>query len=672
MRAPCARKAPRFQPSPGNFMLSFFRRIINSRAGVVVTMVTLGVIALAFAAGDVSGLRTQGMSALTGSGVAKVGGTSITAEELRTRAQAEFDAARQQQPTLTMAQFIAAGGVDGTLQRLMTGIAFARFGEQQGMVVSKRAIDGALASIPGLQGINGQFDEATYRRLLASRKLTDAGVRTDLAQQTIAEQLTLPTIGATQVPDQVALPYASLLLEKRHGQVGFVPTKPLVGGAAPSDAELAAYYKRNTARYTLPERRVVRYALVTPDTVKAKAIPTEAEIAAAYNANRATYAAAEKRTVESVVAADQATAAAIAAKVKSGASLADAAKGAGLEAASLPAQDKTALAAATSPAIADALFAAGKGALVGPLKAPLGFVVARVKAVEQVAARSLDQARAGIVADLTRTKSLRAMGTVHDALDDSIAHNATFDELAADQKLAAQTSPALLRNGVDPEQPTAKPDPALVPLLAAAFQADDNDPPQLVQTGKDGSFALVALGRIVHAAPKPLAEIKAAVTRDMAIDRALAAARKIAAGIVAKANAGTPFAQAVAGAGASLPPIKPVDTSRAQLAAAQGQPPAPLVLLFNMAPGTTKLLEAPGNGGYYLIRLDRIEPGNAAGNAGLVAATRTDLGKVTGREYAEQFAKAVRAGMGVSIDQAALAKVKADLAGAGGSASDSN
>ena len=657
----------------GEAMLTFFRRIINSRVGVIVTLGVLAVIALAFAAGDVSGLRTQGMAALGSGGVAKVGSESITPAQLRTRAAAEFDAARQQQPTLTMAQFVAGGGVDATLQRMITGIAFSRFGQQQGMVVSKRAVDGQIASIPGLQGLDGKFDDATYQRLLAARKLTDAAVRADLAQQTLTDQLTLPIVSAGQVPTQVALPYASLLLEKRQGQIGFVPTKAFVTDAAPSDAELASYYGRNIARYTVPQRRVVRYAMVTPDSVKARATPTEAEIAAAYTAGRSNFAAAEKRTVESVVAPDQATAAAIAVKVQAGTPVADAAKAAGLEAATPPAQDKATLAGATSAAVADAVFAAGKGAVVGPLKAPLGFVVARVKAVDQVAAKTLDQARPTLVADLTRTKTLRAMAAIHDAMDDALGKNGTFDELVGDQKLTAQTTPALVQNGMNPDEPTAKPDPALTPLVTAAFQAEDGDPPQLVTTGKDGSFALLALGRIVPAAPRPLASVKAAIVHDFAIDRAVAAARKVAATVVAKTNGGTPFAQAVAGAGVAMPPIKPVDANRAQLASSQGQPPAPLVLLFNMAPGTTKLLEAPGNGGYYLIRLDKIERGDAAGNPALIAATRTDLGKITGREHAEQFAKAIRAGMGVSINAAALAKVKADMAGgAGGSGSDTN
>ena len=519
-------------------MLSFFRRLINSRVGVIVTLGLLVVIALAFAAGDVSGLRTQGMAALAGDGVAKVGGQTVAVTELRSRVQNEFDAARQQQPTLTMAQFVAGGGVDSTLQRLVTGMALSRFGSKQGMVVSRRAIDGALASLPGLRGPNGQFDQITYERLLSARKLTDAQVRTDLGQQTIVEQLTVPTLGATQVPAQLAQPYASLLLEKRQGQIGFVPTKALMTDSKPSDADLAAYYQRNIARYTVSQRRIIRYATVSADTVKVRATPTDADIAAYYKAHQADYAAAEKRTIESVVA-DPATAAAIAAKVKGGASVADAAKGAGLEAAVSTPRDKAATAAALSPAVADAVFAATKGAVVGPVKGLLGSVVARVTSIDQIAGRSLDQAKPDIVKELSRTKSLQLLGTMHDAMDDSLAHNATFDEIVADRKLTPVTTAPLIQNGVDPEH-VAQPDPALTPVVQAAFQAEDGDPPQLVTINKDGTFALVALGKIVPAAPRAMASIREDLVRDYNIDQARVAARKAAAAIVAKTNAGTP------------------------------------------------------------------------------------------------------------------------------------
>jgi len=648
-------------------MLSFFRRIINSKVGVIVTLAVLAIIALAFAAGDVTGLRTTGMGGLSGNNVAKVDGDAISVATFKARVQTELEGFRQQQPTLDMNSFVAQGGADGTLQRLVTALAFQHFGEDQGMAVSKRSIDGELASIPGLQAANGSFDMATYQRLLSERHLTDPQVRSDIAQQIITERLTMPTIGASQVPVKLGLPYASLLLEKRSGEVAFVPASAMGSGPAPTDAELQAFYSRNTARYTVPERRIVRYALVTPDAVKAKATPTDAEVAQAYQAARAKYQPSEKRTVDSVVAADQATAATIAAKVKAGATVADAARTAGLEAAS-QSVDKATFTGATSPAIADAVFTAAKGALIGPVKAPLGYIVARVTAITAVPGKSLDQARGEIIAALTQRKSADQLGAIHDAIDDALGKTSTFDEVVADQKLAARATPALLRSGADPDNPTAKPDPAMAPILAAAFQAEEGDDPQLVTVSSDGSFAVVALGRVVPAAARPLAAVRADVARDFAADRARAAARRLAGTIVAKIGKGATLSAAMAGNGVALPAAKPLAASRAQLASnPRGAPPA-LVLMFSMAQGTAKMLEAPEQGGWFVVKLDRIDRGDASRNPGVVAATRADLGRLMGREYVDQFARAVRAAVGVKIDAAAVAGVKADLLGRSGSA----
>ena len=646
-------------------MLSFFRRMINSKTGVIVTFIVLGIIALAFAAGDVSGVRSNGIASLAGDSVATVGGEKVSSADLKSRANNAVEGARQQQPGLTMQDFLGQSGLESVLEQVVSSIALEKFAHDNGMVASKRSVDGQIASIPGLQGPTGKFDPAIYQQLLQQRRLTDAEVRRDIARDTLGQQLIIPTIGATQVSTQLAMPYASLLLEKRSGQVGFVPAAAVRSSVAATDAEVQAFYKRNIARYTLPERRVMRYAVVTPEMVKAKAVPTAAEIAAAYKADAAKYAATEKRKVASVVVSDQAGANAIAAKVKAGSAIADAARAAGLEAQSNDG-DKTALATATSPALADAVFAAASGATVGPVRSPLGYTVAHVDTVTQVPGKTLAEATPEITAALTRSKTEAALRSIHDAIDDSLSSNATFDEVVAAQKLTAQTTAPLTAAGVDPETPDAKPDPALAQVVAAGFQGAEGDAPQLVQTGQDGGFALVGIGRVVASAARPLAAIRTQVAQDFTTDRARGAARTLANAILAKVNKGSALPAAMSGAGKPLPPVQPIDAARAQLVANQRQAPPPLVLLFSMAEGSAKLLEAPNDAGWFIIKLNKIVRGDATGKKQVIEAARNDFGRSVGREYAQQFAKAVRDAVGVKTDPKAVAGVKADLAGTGG------
>lgn len=637
-------------------MLSFFRRFTHSKIGAVIAFLVLGIIALAFAASDITGLST-GTTGIGGGDVAKVGKAEVTIAALKARVQTAVEAGRQQQPTLDVTQFVTQGGLNSTLDREIATLALEQFGLSQGMVVSKRSVDGQIASIPAFQGPNGRFDPNAYQRLLATRGLTDAQVRSDIARDTIVQQLIAPTQGAAQLPDGVALPYASLLLERRAGQVALIPASAVSIGAAPTDAELQAWYGRNIARYTLPERRIARYALVTPASINAQA--SEAEIAAAYSADRAKYAPTEKRDVAQVVVADQAGAQALAAKVRGGTDIVQAARAVGLEASTQGGVDKAAYSAATSPALADTVFAAAPDTVVGPVRGPLGWIVAKVAKVQQVPGRTLAQARDEIATALKTRKITEGLADTQNAIDDALSRNATFDEVVADRKLAARTTPALLANGTDPLNP-APADPTLAPIVAAAFQLQDGDPPSLVSTGPDGSFAVVALGRVVASAPRPLAEVRAAVVKDLTADRARQAARRVANTILARVNAGTPLAQAVAGTGAR---VSPVATSRAELSQNPRGAPPPLALMFSMAPNSAKTLEAPNNEGWYVVRLDRVQPGDARGNPAILQATRAELGRAIGNEYVQQFARAARNAVGVRSDPSALAQVRRDLLG---------
>lgn len=642
-------------------MLTFFRRLINSRVGLIVTFIVLGLIALAFAAGDITGLQNTGG---TSSGtVATVGRASLTATELRSRLTSEVEAFRREQPTLDMAQFIAGGGFEGTLGRLINGLALHQFGEKSGLAVSKASIDGEIASIPGLQGPDGKFSEAIFQRLLADRRLTPQQVREDIARETIVRYLTAPTAGASQVSRQLAIPYASLLLEKRAGQIAFVPTQVMGAGARPTAAEIDAFLAQNRARYTIPERRIIRYALVAADQVKAAATATEAEIRKAYQDQAGRFAATEKRTLAQVVIADKAAADALAAKVKGGTPIADAARAIGLEAATLAGVERGGYAGQTSVDIANSVFTATQGGIVGPLRAPLGWVVVRVDAIEKVPARTLDQVRGELAEAVAREKGTRALADVHDRIDDAINDNATFSEIVADQKLKAEVTQPVLADGRNPANPAATPDPRFKQIIDTGFAAEPDDDPQIAAVGEDGSFAVVALERVVPASVPPRAALLPVLERDFAIDRARRAARKVAAGIVAAVNKGTSLKDAVAKTGLALPPLQELAATRAQFASDPRRVPPPIALMFSMTQGSAKLQAAPEDGGWYIIHLDSIQRTDASGNTPVVTATRSDIGRVIGSEYVAQFAMAVRREIGVKRNEPALAKVRAELAG---------
>ncbi|MBW6522279.1 SurA N-terminal domain-containing protein [Sphingomonas sp. RHCKR47] len=646
-------------------MLSFFRRIVNSKAGVFITLALLGVIALSFAAGDVTGLSSGG-GGLLGNPVVTVGKTGITAADVRKRAQDEVRFAQTQQPGFDMAQLVRLGGVESIIERLANALGLEKFGHDQGIRVSRALIGSEIKTIAAFQGPTGQFDQATYERLIAQRGLTDAQVQDEFARSIMTQFLVTPTVGASQVSEKLALPYASLLLERREGQIALIPAAAVPAGAAPTDAEVQKFYAGHLPRYTVPERRVVRYAIVTPDSVKAQATPSDAEIQQAYNGNAAAYRPREQRTVSLVTVLDQKAADALAAKVKSGTALAAAARAAGLEPRTIDKADKAALATQSSAAVADALFAAQKGAVVGPIKGAIGFVVASVDAVTQVPGRTLAQARDEIVQTLTRTKTADALSQAQNKIDDALSDNANIAEVAADQKLSVATTKPLLASGIDPDDAATKPDPRLAPIMQAGFAAEEGDTPTIVALGTDGGFAVVGLDRVVRAAPRPLAQVRAQVVKDVVAERQRNAAKQIATQALAKLDKGATLPAVLAQTGVRGPAPQRIDTTRAQLNADRRGVDPTLALLFSMKQGSAKMLAAPNNMGWLLIKLDRVTPGDARTKPGVIAATRADLGRVIGQEYAQQFTRAAVETVGIKRKPDAIADLKRELAGQGG------
>jgi peptidyl-prolyl cis-trans isomerase D len=311
-------------------MLSLFRKLIHSRIGALFALVFIGLLALAFAGADVTGLRvgqTSGSEAAASVGHAKVG-----VDELGKTITSAFEQEREQNPTLTMKQFLAQGVLNDALSGLADRAAMQEWAASAQMGVSDRLVDSEIAKQSAFQGPDGKFNDAVYRAFLAQRGLTDAAVRKSITQSLIARQVLSPVSEGNAMPASAVARYAAMLKEKREGDIAFLPSLAFASKDKPSDAVLASYYKANAARYQQPERRTLRYAVIDEASLANVPAPSDAEIAARYKAKADVYGASETRTVTQVVVPTQQAAQALAAEVSGGTSIEAAARTKGLAA----------------------------------------------------------------------------------------------------------------------------------------------------------------------------------------------------------------------------------------------------------------------------------------------------------------------------------------------------
>lgn len=644
-------------------MISFFRRALSS-------WIVLGLLGLVMIAFIVTGIGTPGgMDQIGGGGagdaIAKVGDRQLGTNEVTQRIQNAHQNAAQDNPELDMGTFMRSGAYESLVSQLISAAALENWARKEGLAAGKRLVDGEIASIPAFHGPTGAFDSTIFRSMLAQRSISESQLRRDIAGDLLRRQLLVPVGGGNRAPLGLAQPYARLMLENRTGEVGIVPTALMPTGAAPTDAEISSWHRTNIARYTIAERRVIRFALIGKDQLGPAANVSDAEIQAFYKANATTYGATETRSFSQVVLPDEKAARALAADIKAGSSFADAARKAGFapEDTDLGTQTREQIAAIASKAVADAAFAAKAGTITEPVKTPLGWHVLHVDSIEMRAARPLATVRDEIAASLGKQKADEALADLIASIEEEVAEGASFDEVVRNRKLAGVTTPPVLANGQAPDSPGWQGPPELGVLLKTAFEASSDDDPTVETIGNGQVHALLKVSQIFPASPLPLASIRERVVADLMIDRAQKQAKSVADAIKAKVDRGTPLAKAIAEAGFNLPAPKPAGGRQIDIARSGQQAPPPLALMFSMKQGSTKLLEAPGKGGWFIVRLDSIKKGDIAEAPGIVEATRAEFNSVIAQEYVEQFARAVESTVKITRNEAAIAKLRKDLGG---------
>ena len=639
-------------------MLSFFRRVLSSWMAVAI----LAVIMIAFI---VTGVGTPG-GGLVGGGasadaVATVGGHAISTTEVSHRADQALRQAREQQPSLTMGQFLSAVGGLGPLVENMIGMSvLTEWGQRHGVAASERLIGGEIGKVGAFKNVAGQFDERVMNSVLAQQKLSFQQLHDDFRDDLIRRQILTPIMANTRAPDGMLRAYSQIVIDKRQGTIGMIQAKP--EGPAPTDQEVAAFYKANVARYSLPERRSLRYALIGPETVTV-APPTDAEIAAQYKTDAAKYAASETRTIQRVILPDENAAKAFAAKLAKGMAFAQAATESGLAAADINVGAVThdALAGTDGKTLADAAFAMPKPGNTEPIKSTLGWAIAHVEAITKVPAKSLAQAAPEIKTALAKKKSDDALATTIGQVEDEVGNGAAFAEVVAKHKLQVITTPPLLPSGAAPSDPNFKPDATVTALLKAAGDATPDDEPT-VENLDPTHAALLGVASVVPAAPVPLAQIKPRVALDMQMQRAAEKAHALAQTILAKVKGGQPMAAAFAAAGQQAP--QPIAVSQLELSRAGPNVPAPIRTLFRLAPGKADLIQGP-NGSWFVIKLEQIAPGDPQLLPVVVNGTRNQLQRTLGDEYAQQFAGAARGEVKVKRNPQALQALDQQLRGNG-------
>lgn len=641
-------------------MIQGFRKLFQSRLGLVLTLGFVALIALAFASADITG---SGFGGIAGSErVATAGDQKITTSQLRTTVGSAFEQARENNPAATMEEFLEAGAIDNILGQMIDRASLYDFGLSNGIRIGDSLVGSELTQLPAFQGPDGKFSQDLYNQAISRRGLSDQMVREDIEMGLVSRMLLVPATVGDNVPEGVARRYAGLLNETRHGGVTLIPSPAFIDEAPVGDQALQSYLASNRDRYMLPERRTIRYASFGPEVLGDAAAATDAEIAQRFNANASQYAAREEREVEQLIVPTEAAANALKAQIASPSQLRAVAEQQGLDTNTTTATSRQQLASSTTPQVAAAVYDAAEGSLVGPVRGPLGFYLIRVGNVRSVPARTLADVRAELAEEITEEKTRRLLAERASQIEERLQSGASLADVAQSVNAEIATTPPLLEDGTVFGEGEVDPAEARLAQTVFAMQADGD---AQIAAGADGqSYVIFAPGEVTRAAPPPFAELKPVLTRDYKLEKGSKEAKAAADKVLAAVRNGQSLEEALAALDIRTPPIDSIDLTRRQLMMQRQQRgiAPPLALMFTMAPNTAKRLEAPNGLGWFIVSLDSIDVPEIEANDPIIAQTQNELSRLRQQELIDQLRLAIGKEVPVKRNDNAISAVRTQLA----------
>lgn len=593
------------------------------------------------------GLVGFGSTSLTGTtnAIGRVGDREITAQEYFNTLRRQIDGfSRQIGVPITFAQAQSIGLDRQVLAQLVSERALDNELDRLGLSAGDVRVRDTILAMSDFQGLDGSFDRERYRMVLQAQGLDEAEFEGAIRSALVRQLIEAAVLNGTPEPQAQADILAAWAGETRDIAWATIGPEALAAPVpAPTDADLQTQYEADPAAYTRPEIRSITYAWVTPEMIQDSVIVDEADVRALYESRIAEFVSPERRLVERLVYPDEAAAAAARARLDAGEAGFEAlVTERGLELADTDMGDVT---PDDLGGAAEGVFAAAAGDVVGPLPSPFGPALYRVNAVLAAQETPLEAVADDLRGELANQRARRMILDMTEDLINRLAGGATIEELVESTEMQLGTIDWFegMSEGIAAYDSFRS--------AAAAVQADDF--PELGEFDDGGVFTL-RLDGVTPPALQPLDEVRDRVAADWTAaataDAILAEAERLAA-LVRDGGFDQP--------GLGLVPTLVPGLRRSDFL--EGTPPGFVETVFSMAAAEVAVI--PDAAGAIVVALQAVNPADMTDPAVIAekAAIGGDLAQAINRDLFDAFALTIQLGTEISIDEAAVASVNAQM-----------
>jgi peptidyl-prolyl cis-trans isomerase D len=530
--------------------------------------------------------------------VARVGGKPVDISLVQAAYQNalnQMSESGQGQPDQGQRQQIASQALVNVLRQQVL-----RQEEQSlGLAVPDAALRKEINDIPAFQ-TNGVFDKAKFAQVLQQNNSSPSQFISELQDDIAARQLLQPLFAGVTPPEELLNRLFAMVAEQRFAETVSIPVAAQAVPAVPADPVLQRYWRNDPAKFTTPEYRSIKIVILSPALLALHEQVAQADVDAAYARAVASAASVPERSVQVLSVDSLAASSRLEVAWKQGASwnkMQDMAKRFGATSIFL---DKAQQAQIPAPDLADAIFAAQPGEIVGPVAGSMGMYVFKVTAVSQSGPDEV-ALKAQIMQQLQLQKAQVEVAQDVNAVQDALAGQTPLDQLPGNLGLAALQG-TLDANGNKPdggEAPIPGGDDLKAAIAKAAFAAHLGDPAQLIN-GPGGSYFALTVDKIMPPALAPFDQVRGAVLTAWRNDEMTREAELKAAALMQAVNNGQDFAKAAAAAGGSVITM-PAITRSAPPGDADGQM---IAVLFSLKPGQGTMLQT--STGFTVAKLTKI------------------------------------------------------------------
>lgn len=355
--------------------------------------------------------------------------------------------------------------------------------------------------------VSGQFDQATFRRVLQNVGMTESQYLATSAKNATRTQIAEAVSDGIKAPKTLLNAIAEYRSETRDIDYITLNQSMLDPIGAPTDTVLATYFDENIAQYAAPEFRKIAYVrLLAADIMDLDAVSIES-MQQEYEARKSNYVTEETRSIDQLTFQSKDLAEAALAKLANGLSF-DALVIEEGKTASDVSLGTFSKATVPDQSLADAAFAVTTDGGTSPVvEGTFGQVIMRITDIKAGSTQSFDDVKDDIREQLALIAASETLFDVHDAYEDDRGSGMTLIEAATKQNLPIITIDKIDASGLDENGNPVEDIPQSRTIISQAFDADVGLETPPITIGGDG-FVWFEVLDVIAARDRTLDEVK--------------------------------------------------------------------------------------------------------------------------------------------------------------------